>query len=349
MTTEDLEAGTRRPTARAARPPSRRRCPASRTPGLARRARSRSTPPSIYARFRSVGLEYGPEYRTLTSARVSRDAGVAVGQLRRRSRKEGTRVHPADLDGSLHLTALLAEATAAGEIRLPFSVGEAALADVSGAAWPVAERQGASWRACGWCGRQGGQGLARRAPDRLRDARAQGGAAAAPARKPTHLYVTSWQARRCRRRGAQAALVMRASPPPARVGSGAAAAASDGADRLGGATPSASPAAPSPPTRSPVSRLPLTSRERTPWPRIDAGVDAHGRRPRRPLDGSRRLEPRRADGPGPPGALRGAAVAPADHRPGRAPAGHDRAGCGVEAGRQARPRLQRHSRARGGL
>eukprot|EP00967_Tisochrysis_lutea_P158765 scaffold325843_cov104-Tisochrysis_lutea.AAC.1 len=44
---------------------------------------------AIYSTFRSVGLEYGPLYRTLTSARVSREVGVAVGQLRRRSHKEG--------------------------------------------------------------------------------------------------------------------------------------------------------------------------------------------------------------------------------------------------------------------
>src|SRR6056297_1111511 len=44
---------------------------------------------AIYSGFRSVGLEYGPQYRTLTSARVSRDVGVAVGQLRpRRARRE---------------------------------------------------------------------------------------------------------------------------------------------------------------------------------------------------------------------------------------------------------------------
>ena len=96
---------------------------------------------SLYSLLRSVGLEYGPRYRTLELAAVSSAAGAAVGRLCRRSRKEGTRVHPADLDGSLHLSSLLAEA-AAGETRLPFSVGEAALADASGTAWPVAEREG---------------------------------------------------------------------------------------------------------------------------------------------------------------------------------------------------------------
>ena len=96
---------------------------------------------SLYSLLRSVGLEYGPRYRTLELAAVSRAAGAAVGRLCRRSRKEGTRVHPADLDGSLHLSSLLA-VTAAGETRLPFSVGEAALADASGTAWPVAEREG---------------------------------------------------------------------------------------------------------------------------------------------------------------------------------------------------------------
>uniref|UniRef100_A0A0D3JYV3 PKS/mFAS DH domain-containing protein n=2 Tax=Emiliania huxleyi TaxID=2903 RepID=A0A0D3JYV3_EMIH1 len=75
---------------------------------------------SLYSLLRSVGLEYGPRYRTPELAAVSRAAGAAVGRLCRRSRKEGTRVHPADLDGSLHLSSLLAEA-GAGETRLPFS------------------------------------------------------------------------------------------------------------------------------------------------------------------------------------------------------------------------------------
>ena len=144
VTTEDLEAGTRTSHCAGGAATFSEAMPSFSHAGLSASCVQPVDVAAIYTAFRSVGLEYGPEYRTLTTARVSSHTGVAVGQLRRRSRKEGTRVHPADLDGSLHLTALLAEATAASEIRLPFSVGEAALSDVSGRAWPVAERQGAS-------------------------------------------------------------------------------------------------------------------------------------------------------------------------------------------------------------
>ena len=191
---------------------------------------------AMYTAFRSVGLEYGPEYRTLTSARVSRDSGIAVGQLRRRSRREGTRVHPADLDGSLHLTALLAEATAASEIRLPFSVGEATLSDVSGRAWPVAERQGSSTVGV-WVG-----AMAKASPGaRLTDFETRvlkAAPAPAPVRKPTHLYVTAWQRQAVAvqaTEGTKPALVACASAPPsAGSGSGGTAAALPASHRLGG-------------------------------------------------------------------------------------------------------------------
>ena len=105
-------------------------------------------------------------------------------------------MHPADLDGSLHLTALLAEATAAGEIRLPFSVGEAALTDVSGSPWPVAERQGANMTGV-WIGAKDAKAAKDSPGARLTNFETRvlkAAPAAAPARKSTHLYVTSWQA-----------------------------------------------------------------------------------------------------------------------------------------------------------
>jgi len=152
---------------------------------------------AIYSGFRSVGLEYGPKYRTLTSASASRDVGVTVGQLRRRSHKEGTSVHPADLDGSLHLTALLAEATATGEIRLPFAVGEAALSDVSGRPWPVAERQGANMTGV-WIGAKDGKAAKDSPGTRLTNFETRvikSAPKAASVMKLSHLYVTIWQAR----------------------------------------------------------------------------------------------------------------------------------------------------------
>ena len=98
----------------------------------------------LYAAFERIGLQYGGGFRTLAAAWSSggADGGVAA-RLRRRRCLGGTQVHPADLDGALQLTALLAK-SAGSETRLPFSVGEAALSDASGTAWPVAERQGAS-------------------------------------------------------------------------------------------------------------------------------------------------------------------------------------------------------------
>ena len=42
---------------------------------------------SLYSLLRSVGLEYGPRYRTLELAAVSRAAGAAVGRLCRRSQR----------------------------------------------------------------------------------------------------------------------------------------------------------------------------------------------------------------------------------------------------------------------
>ena len=163
---------------------------------------------SLYSLLRSVGLEYGPRYRTLEVAAVSRAAGAAVGRLCRRSRKEGTRVHPADLDGSLHLSSLLAEAEE-GETRLPFSVGEAALADASGTAWPVAEREGggavgvvvASGAASAGVRLAGFESRALKASLRLRRAA-----------RATHLYVTSWERSAEAFEAAPAALMLHAAP-----------------------------------------------------------------------------------------------------------------------------------------
>ena len=76
---------------------------------------------------------------------------------------------------------------------LPFSVGEATLCDVSGAAWPVAERQGSNMMGV-WLG-----AIAKALPGaRLTSFEMRVVKTAmqiAPARRQTHLYVTSWQAR----------------------------------------------------------------------------------------------------------------------------------------------------------
>ena len=108
----------------AEQPVVRRRCPAAVEAGW------------LYAMLASVGLEYGPVFRTLSRAWAARATGGAVGYLRRRSFRHGTMVHPADLDGAMQLSAVLAEA-GSNETRLPFSVGVAVLRDMVGSLWPV--------------------------------------------------------------------------------------------------------------------------------------------------------------------------------------------------------------------
>ena len=77
----------------------------------------------------AAGLQYGPAFRTLECGHLVTKGGDAVGVLRRRSQWEGTRVHPADLDGGLQFMSVLAPMGEAhgGETRLPFAVDEARL------------------------------------------------------------------------------------------------------------------------------------------------------------------------------------------------------------------------------
>ena len=84
---------------------------------------------ALYEGMHAAGLQYGPAFRTLEWGHVLAEGGKAVGGLRRRSRWEGTRMHPADLDGGLQFMSVLAPAGGArgGETRLPFAVDEARL------------------------------------------------------------------------------------------------------------------------------------------------------------------------------------------------------------------------------
>ena len=83
----------------------------------------------LYDGMHAAGLQYGPAFRTLEWCAVVTEGGKAVGVLRRRSRWEGTRTHPADLDGGLQFMSVLAPVGGArgGETRLPFAVDEARL------------------------------------------------------------------------------------------------------------------------------------------------------------------------------------------------------------------------------
>ena len=60
---------------------------------------------ALYAAFHSVGLQYGPGYRTLTHTWASGGI-VASARLRARLVRRGAQVHPADLDDALCLGGL---------------------------------------------------------------------------------------------------------------------------------------------------------------------------------------------------------------------------------------------------
>ena len=75
----------------------------------------------IYDEFYRVGLQYGPAFRALRHAWVAGDRCQSVAQMAQRTHLQGTHVHPADLDGSLQLTVLIAQ-NSKGETRVPFAI-----------------------------------------------------------------------------------------------------------------------------------------------------------------------------------------------------------------------------------
>ena len=90
---------------------------------------------ALYDGFHTVGLQYGPGYRTLGQAWG--DGSDAVARLRTRSTHEGTQVHPADLDDALCASFVAASSSGDGKTRLPFAVDDALLRDASGEQWAV--------------------------------------------------------------------------------------------------------------------------------------------------------------------------------------------------------------------
>jgi hypothetical protein len=90
---------------------------------------------ALYNGFSAVGLQYGPDYRTLVQAWAG--TGNALGRLRARSTHEGTQVHPADLDDALCMSAAIAASGGDGETRLPFAVDVALLQGAPGQLWAV--------------------------------------------------------------------------------------------------------------------------------------------------------------------------------------------------------------------
>ena len=89
---------------------------------------------ALYDRFDTIGLQYGPGYRTLMQAWGG--GGAAVARLRMRLTREGTQVHPADLDDAM-CTSALAGSQGDGTTRLSFAVDEAQLQYAPSALWAV--------------------------------------------------------------------------------------------------------------------------------------------------------------------------------------------------------------------
>jgi acyl transferase domain-containing protein/thioesterase domain-containing protein len=146
---------------------------------------------SIYSGFRSVGLEYGPKFRMLATAYASIQTGAGMGGLLRRTRREGTRVHPADLDAALQLTALLADGIGK-EFRLPFSVGDAALYGARGRLCSIVERQSASTATIALvCEGQRAEGGVR--VDRFEARILKTGLSRSERVQNRHMYITGWE------------------------------------------------------------------------------------------------------------------------------------------------------------
>ena len=94
---------------------------------------------AFYASFYDGGLQYGPAYRRVEELWVSESGAEATARLRRRTDLQQTLVHPADLDGALQSTKVLASGEdVEGQIRLPFSVDAALMrGPAQGSLWVV--------------------------------------------------------------------------------------------------------------------------------------------------------------------------------------------------------------------
>ena len=144
---------------------------------------------NIYDWFAEVGLQYGPGFRTLLQAW----GGVVQGTARLQARattRDGTKVHPADLDDALKVSALLPQGTgrADSETRLPFSVESALLQSAPGALWAAVAKENAD-AVCVRLGTLAGPAQAQLGGFKSRVLR---NVAEAPTQR--HLYVTQWEA-----------------------------------------------------------------------------------------------------------------------------------------------------------
>ena len=89
---------------------------------------------ALYDGFDSVGLQYGPGYRTLVH--VWAGPRTASSRLRANSTQDGTCVHPANLDDAL-CTGVAMGNKGSSKTRLPFAVDNAILQDAAGKLWTV--------------------------------------------------------------------------------------------------------------------------------------------------------------------------------------------------------------------
>ena len=90
---------------------------------------------ALYDGFDATGLQYGPGYRTLVQAW----GGVSdsLARLQVRLHRQGTQVHPADLDDALCTSALTSTGESGGQTWLPFALDDALLQGESSALWAV--------------------------------------------------------------------------------------------------------------------------------------------------------------------------------------------------------------------
>ena len=79
----------------------------------------------LYDRFDAVELQYGPGYRTLL--RTWAGKSDEIGRLKARATREGTQLHPADLDDAICLGVALAMRGRGVQTQLPFAVNDAKL------------------------------------------------------------------------------------------------------------------------------------------------------------------------------------------------------------------------------
>ena len=94
----------------------------------------------LYDGFDSVGLQYGPAYRTLTQAWGSSTGAAA--RLMSRSTRDHAQVHPADLDDALCTRSIVTacDTGSSRETQLPFALDHALLQCTLGRLWAVRPR-----------------------------------------------------------------------------------------------------------------------------------------------------------------------------------------------------------------